>query len=650
MKNVIGVFAHANAGKTTLTENLLVNAGVIFDAGRVDDGSTVTDNLSIEKARGITVRSSLISFASKENLFYLIDTPGHIDFVSEVERAMTILDLAILVISGVEKVEAQTYDIFDALMANKIPTIIFVNKLDRAGASLDSAIDDLRKEFQANFVQLYDFVDNKCTKVTAESLASQLAEVDDEIFDDYVNNKFDELKLEESIYKNFSECKVCPIFCGTALRGVGVREVYEFLGAISFKKDYCEEISVYAYQTRMENGLQNCYIKNYGIDLSLKQNIEFDNKKIKLDNLYVPCGSTFKKVQKLERGDVGIIKGCDLVPNSWIGKEQKSTIMNFQKPLYSVSIKAKNELDNIKLTNALKILDIEDKNLNLKYNEMLKVFQIDIMGMVHKEIIQNFLEERFNVGCEISPLSLIYKETPIKSGCGACSYTSCSAVKFVINPLQKGQGIVYRNDNKILGKILPKYLKQIERLVKENLKNTPFGWELTDAEIVLDDARYDSVASEPMHYNVCVPIAMMRALKESGTKLLEPLNNAIIVVPNEFRDILNSYLSSMQILIENIAVEAKKTRFECVVPVKICEQLKFELTKISSGLSKIYVKFKEYSDSLDKIENDNRWSDTRNETVFVQTFMNANIKLLDKEKKRKAKVKFSQRKFDKDDI
>ena len=187
-KYTIGVFAHANAGKTTLTEHLLVKAGVISNAGRVDAGNTVTDNLSVEKSRGITVRSSLISFQSEDNLFYLIDTPGHIDFVSEVERAMSVLDLAILVISGVERVEAQTYDIFNTLVNNKIPTIIFVNKLDRAGADLNLAIQEIKKEFGVETIQLNDFCKDKVQEKQLKDIAEQLSNVDDEILKIFVNN------------------------------------------------------------------------------------------------------------------------------------------------------------------------------------------------------------------------------------------------------------------------------------------------------------------------------------------------------------------------------------------------------------------------------------------------------------------------------
>ena len=649
-KYTIGVFAHANAGKTTLTEHLLVKAGVISNAGRVDAGNTVTDNLSVEKSRGITVRSSLISFQSEDNLFYLIDTPGHIDFVSEVERAMSVLDLAILVISGVERVEAQTYDIFNTLVNNKIPTIIFVNKLDRAGADLNLAIQEIKKEFGVETIQLNDFCKDKVQEKQLKDIAEQLSNVDDEILKIFVNNSLTKKNVEKSLLQNFKDLKCYPVFCGTALNDIGVDEIYNFLGKVFVERQTTSELSLFVYQTRVDGSTQNCYVKNYGKPLKTKDIIEIEDYKFKLDNIFIPKGNILEKTDILDCGDVAIIKALEFSSGTWIGKKTRETTLNFQKPLFSISIKPKDESKKIELANALKILNIEDKNLNLSFNEMLKVLQVDIMGKVQAEILEQFLKERFDIETEISPLNLIYKEQPIKTGTGTCSYTSCSAVEFCVRPLEKGSGIVYKNSDNVVGKMLKSYQKQIERLVKENLKNTPYGWELTDAEITLVNARYDSVASKPMHFNICVPIAMMRTLQNCETKLLEPINEVVIIVPENISMTLNNYLKNMNFVIENVENSDGKVKYFCVIPAKLNEKVKMDITKFCGGLAKFYTHFKEYSQSLDSCENLNRNADTRNEVLFVQNFMNGNIKLLDKEKKHKAKGKFSQRKFDKDDI
>ena len=204
-KNTIGVFAHANAGKTTVTEQLLKSAGIIKSVGRVDHGNTVTDNLKVEQERGITVRSSLVSFSAGENNYNLIDTPGHIDFVAEVERSMSVLDCAIMVVSGVEGVEAQTYQIYKSLSENNIPTIVFVNKMDRVGASLSGVKKDFDANLHGQFVYLNKIDNGKVVNFSNDEIAEQLAEFDEDSFDKYVNNK--NIKSSERLLMTEKRCR-----------------------------------------------------------------------------------------------------------------------------------------------------------------------------------------------------------------------------------------------------------------------------------------------------------------------------------------------------------------------------------------------------------------------------------------------------------
>jgi len=422
------------------------------------------------------------------------------------------------------------------------------------------------------------------------------------------------------------------------------------LGTLKKEIKYTNELSSFIYQIRIDNNIQNTFIKNYGRPISSKEIICVNDEAFKIDNIFIPVGNKEEKVTKIESGDVAIIKGLNLESGVWIGQEAKQTNLIFQKPLYSISISPENVEDKIILAESLKILNKEDPNLNLQFNNLLQTLQIDIMGKMQAEIIQQFILERFNIKTKISNLSLIYKETPKKIGVGACSYTSVSAVEFKITPLPKGSGIRYVNSQFAKGNMLPKYLKQIERLVKENLKNTCLGWELIDAEIMLNTCRYDSVSSEPMHYNICTPIAIMRTLNNCGTKLLEPINDVKIVVQIQQKNNLLNYLNRHNFCITNFETNEKQCVAYCEIPASNSSNLGIDLIKECSGLVKIYSNFKEYAHCNAVVENQYRSYDTRNETQFVQTFMNANIKLLDKEKKKKRKIKFSQRRYDKDDI
>ena len=190
MKDIltIGIFAHANAGKTTITENLLYETNVIENIGRVDTGNTVTDSMKIEKERGITVRSSLVSFDVNGKKVQLIDTPGHVDFSAEVERAINVLDGAVLAISGVEGVEAQTYTIWKALREKNIPTIFFINKMDRAGADFTRTLKELKEKLSAEIIPLENIIRNDDSSLSfeetsKEELMEYQSDVEDEVDD-----------------------------------------------------------------------------------------------------------------------------------------------------------------------------------------------------------------------------------------------------------------------------------------------------------------------------------------------------------------------------------------------------------------------------------------------------------------------------------
>ena len=263
MKNylTLGIFAHANAGKTTLTENLLYLNNQIKEIGRVDSGNTVTDDLNVERNRGITVRSSLVSIERGDNIIQIIDTPGHVDFSSEVERAINVLDFAILVMSAVEGVESQTYAIWKELRKNKIPTIIFVNKIDRKNASFERTLQDIKEKLSES---VYPYVDEKgSSKLPKKAIIENFATIDENAFNTYIQKgDIEEETLNELIMKSFNASESFPVFCGSALKSQGVELIYDFLGnKIRNHNIESQELKAYVYMIRINDGQRNSYIK-----------------------------------------------------------------------------------------------------------------------------------------------------------------------------------------------------------------------------------------------------------------------------------------------------------------------------------------------------------------------------------------------------
>ena len=641
-KITIGVFAHANAGKTTVTEQLLKSAGVIQSVGRVDHGNTVTDNLKVEQERGITVRASLVSFSAKKNNYDLIDTPGHIDFVAEVERSISVLDCAIMVVSGVEGVEAQTYQIYKSLIENNIPTVVFVNKMDRFGASLSGVKKDFDTNLHGNFVYINNVDGGQIVDFSNDEIAEQLAEIDEDSFEKYMNGQ--RVESMERVLDLFKSGNVMPVFSGSALNGLGVDRLFGFLSQISIKHEKQDELSALVYQVRVDNGIKNAYVKIFGGEISKRQSLTINGENLKIKNLLVANGNKLTEVDSIQQGDVAIIQSSDLVCGQVIGKCPPYTKLNFHKPLYSVEVVVK-EGDIENAVNALKILTIEDPYLNFQYNEKTSQLKINVMGQVQAEIIRQFIAERFGVDVELKDFGVIYKETPKLESTGKASYTSCSAVEFRVTPLKRGEGIVFVDEVK-QETIHPKYVKQIERLINYYKENSLHGWELTDCKISLISARSDSVVSEPMHFNIATPIALFRALKESGTTLLEPYNKYDLITNEKDLKSVISMLSNQGAIITNIeygkesvVVHGKCSALDSSKILKI-------LPVLTSGLGKIVFEFDSYKQTEVIKENQFAGLDPRNEIDFIQIQMGQTCKLLDKQPSRTHRVKYSQRTYD----
>lgn len=641
-KITIGVFAHANAGKTTVTEQLLKSAGVIKSVGRVDYGNTVTDNLKVEQERGITVRSSLVSFSAGKNNYDLIDTPGHIDFIAEVERSMSVLDCAIMVVSGVEGVEAQTYQIYKSLSENNVPTIVFINKMDRFGASLSEVKKDFDANLHGRFVYINKVDNGKITNFSNDEIAEQLAEFDEDSYDKYVNNK--KIKSVERLLELLKSGEVMPVFSGSALNGLGVDKLFDFLSQISLSHEKQDELSALIYQVRVDNGIKNAYVKMFGGEISKRQSLTINGESFKIKNLLVANGNKLMEVDTIQQGNVAIIQGSDLACGQVIGKYPPQVKLNFHKPLYSVEVVVKkSEIETA--VNALKILTIEDPYLNFQYNKKTSQLKINVMGQVQAEIIRQFIAERFDVDVELKDFGVIYKETPMKESTGKASYTSCSAVEFRVTPLKRGEGIVFVDEVK-QETIHPKYVKQIERLINYYKENSLHGWELTDCKISLISARSDSVISEPMHFNIATPIALYRALKESGTKLLEPYNRYDLITNERDLKAVISMLSNQGATINNIEYGKEAIIIHGKCSALDSSKILKTLPVITSGLGKIIFEFDNYKPTEVIKENQFAGYDPRNEIDFIQTQMGQTCKLLDKQPGRTHRVKYSQRTYD----
>jgi len=549
----LGILAHADAGKTTMTENILYKYGIIEKLGRVDSGDTVTDSLTIEKKRGITIRTSYVSFSHGSKTIQLLDTPGHIDFSSEVIRALNVLDVAILVISSVEGVEAQTKVIWDMLRKKKIPTFIFINKLDRTGASYYGTLDKIHlllSEKAVSFVNVSSERDIKIKIHDEIALFEDCIVNDPDMLNKYLDGKISNINFSDCFSCLIKNSNIYPVFGGSTLHNIGIDDFLDKLLEYMPYTDLIKEddsgsmFSAYTYTVKSKSNAKEAYIKVIKGNLKIRDIILINDQEYKITSLEKIIGNKRVLCDALFAGELAIVKGLNVDAGQIIGEQISEASLFSITPIFSVSLFPKG-IDTQTFHIALKDLNIEDPNLNLRYNTESHQFQIDVMGELQAESIVGLLQEKYNIQCTILKPKIIYRETPQWEGHGISSYTGMSAVELKIKPEDEGFGVQFASS--ITTSELPeKYQKQVRRLVFEYLNCGIYGWRVTDATVELIGGKWDSVGSQSSHFNIATPVALAKALRMAGSKILEPTVDYKIVFNKNNLNLVMDEISSLQ--------------------------------------------------------------------------------------------------------
>jgi ribosomal protection tetracycline resistance protein len=627
-KNIrnIGILAHVDAGKTTITEQFLYLVSATRTLGNVDKGTAITDFLEVEKQRGISVRSAPVSFVWENTTINLIDTPGHVDFSAEVERVLRVLDGAILVISAIEGVQAHTYTLWYALQNLKIPTIIFINKIDRPGADVFKVVDELNKELKANAIPV-QFADNEEDiniedlwlenspkpeiKYLQEKYIEQLAEQDDELLDDYLNGiVIDKNRIKKLIQKQSLKAKMLPVLMGAAKMKLGVKELLEAiklyipsaktdnseLSALVFKIEHNKKLGRLAHVRLFAGQLKNRdVVHNYSLDI--------DEKIARIQKVF-----TNKKedVGELFAGDIGIISGMLQVRvGDILGKPEgipKSTTLNL--PLLTVQAKAINEQNYAQLAAALQELAGEDPTLDFVWLKAEKELHLKIMGAIQTEILQTILKNRFSIDAEFTEPTVVYKETPSKTGEGFVRYwmpKPCWAIlKFKIEPGERGSGVIYKSEVSV-NDIQKKYQNEVEKTIHKALEQGIKGWEVTDIKITLIEGEDHVAHSNPGDFIIATPMGIMRALENTGTTLLEPMLRFTISAAETDLGKITGDLTNMRAEFANPQFENERFTLSGIVPVATSLDYAIKLSALTSGKGKINYQFGEYRSCTDEL-------------------------------------------------
>ncbi|MGI8553420.1 MAG: GTP-binding protein [Dehalococcoidia bacterium] len=609
----LGILAHVDAGKTTLTERLLYAAGVIDAIGSVDAGSTQTDSLALERQRGITIKSAVVSFVVGDVTVNLIDTPGHPDFIAEVDRVLRVLDGAVLVLSAVEGVQAQTRVLLRALQRLQLPTLLFVNKVDRGGAHADRVLQEIDEKLTPALVPMgsardlgrrradftpYGAADGALTLRLAEVLADHdeamlAAYVDDEPAVSYG-------QLRDALAAQTKQALVHPLFFGSAITGAGVDSliagITELLPAAEGDGDGPVSGSVFKVE-RGPAGEKIAYIRLFSGTVRTRDRLPLGRageRKVTAIRVFEQ-GAAVPRAS-VAAGQIGKLWGLgEIQIGDAIGAPRPTSARpQFAPPTLETVIVPCRPADKGRLMVALNQLAEQDPLINLRQDDLRQELFVSLYGEVQKEVIQATLASDFQIEVEFRETTTICLERPIGAGAavellGKAPNPFLATVGLRIEPAAVNSGVQFRLEAKLgsiplfIYKAVEDFGKAIEDGVQQTLRQGLYGWQVTDCTVTMTQSGYTSPASAARDFRLLTPLVLMSALKQAGTMVYEPIHRFHLEFPTDTLGPILPVLGRLQAVAQTPAMRGSSCTLEGEIPAARVYDLQQELPALTRG-------------------------------------------------------------------
>lgn len=546
MKKTFGIFAHVDAGKTTFSEQILYYTKSIRKKGRVDYKDAFLDSQKVEKERGITVFSDVGTFSYDGDTYYLIDTPGHIDFSPEMERTLSILDYAILVVSAVEGIQGHTETLWNLLKNRKIPTFIFINKIDRVGADVNKVYQQLKRRFSEDICLLSNNSLMNLSDEEIEFIAGKDEELLNLYFEDNYNNQLWINKLKFLV----KERQIFVASSGSALLDQGVREFLDIFNKLTMTNyELADIFTGKVFKIRYdEKGTRITYIKALSGLLKVKDELVYNHNgeeiREKVNEIRAYNGVKYEIKDVASEGDVFAVTGIsNMKAGMGIGIEDSTEEMIptlTAKVLYDSTVNIKEVLKY------LKILESEEKTLNVQYDEILKEMHINVMGKIQLEVLKEIIQERFNLNVEFDKPEILYKETIGNEVNGYGHFEPLrhyAEVHLKLLPGERGEGIVFENrcHNDYLTPGQQNLIKT--HIFEKKHRGILTGSEIDDIKVILITGRAHIKHTEGGDFREATKRALRQGLDSAENILLEPYYNFKIEVDKQ---LLGRVLSDVQ--------------------------------------------------------------------------------------------------------
>jgi ribosomal protection tetracycline resistance protein len=622
----LGILAHVDAGKTSLTERLLYAAGIIDQIGSVDDGNTQTDTLAPERQRGLTIKSAVVSFAIDDITVNLIDTPGHPDFIAEVERVLSVLDGAVLVISAVEGVQAQTRVLMRSLRRLRIPTLIFVNKLDRGGADAEGAMRSVADKLSVAVIPMGSAAGQGACAARAipfgpadagfrSRLTELLADHDDALLAAYLDDEaaVPYRRLREQLAAQTGRALVQPVFLGSAITGAGVdwliEGIAELLPAAEGDVDGPVSGTVFKVE-RGPAGEKIAYVRMFSGTLRTRDRLRFGRTGGDGEGGEdrVTAISVFDHGAAIERGSVGAGRIGKLwgLANVRIGDaigEPGTTAADGQRhfapPTLETVVVPRSRADKGALHLALTQLAEQDPLIDLRQDDLREELSVSLYGEVQKEVIEATLASDFGLEVSFRETTTICIERPVGSGEAAESMGEednpfLATVGLRVDPAPVGNGVDFRLEVE-LGSMPFAFFKAVEDTVRETLAQGLHGWRVTDCTVTMTRSGYaprqshahqgfdKSMSSTGADFRGLTPLVLMTALKRAGTTVYEPMHRFQLEIPADTFGAVLPVLTKLRAVPRTPLLRGASYLVEGEIPAARVHQLQQRLPALTRG-------------------------------------------------------------------
>lgn len=585
----IGLLAHVDAGKTTLSESMLYLSGRIRQQGRVDHGNAYLDTYELERARGITIFSKQAELVFGELKVTLLDTPGHVDFSAEMERTLRVLDYAILVINGADGVQGYTETLWKLLKQYRIPVFLFINKMDQNGTDAEKLLEELRVKLSGSCVRFGEAEDS-------EEFLENVAMAEEQVLETYLEHGTIE---RGEISRLIRERKVFPCYFGSALKNIGVKEFLAGLECYAKERSYPEEFGAKVYKiARDPQGNRLTYLKVTGGVLKVRDLIRYQDVEEKVSQIRIYSGEKYDAVQEVRAGRVCAVTGLTKTyPGEGLGAEPPSEgpvltpVLNYQLILPE-------GCDTHGMLLKLRQLEEEDPELHIVWNEELGEIHAQLMGEVQTEILQSMIRERFQTEVTFGPGNIVYKETIKRPAEGVGHFEPLrhyAEVHLLLEPGESGSGLVFAADcsEDVLDRNWQRLI--LTHLAEKEHRGVLTGSSITDMKITLVAGRAHLKHTEGGDFRQATYRAVRQGLKSTESVLLEPYYGFRMEIPAEF---VGRALTDIQRMAGEFQTPDTEGDFAVITgsaPVSEMRDYQLEVTSYTKGRGRLFCTLKGYA-------------------------------------------------------